>query len=107
MKNYINTQTALTLMVTAFVLLFLSSTLYASGRLTCGDKIVRVGQTKDQVKTSLDEPLRIEKSEFKDQNGTTVHTAKWIYACGNKTYVLLFQNETVISIYQITESDTQ
>ena len=68
----------------------------------CNGKSIKIGQTMDEVKQSLGDPLRIEKNDytghikFAGQGDSDVVMTKWIFKCNLKTYEYLFQNKILI-----------
>lgn len=78
----------------------------------CNGKSANVGQTMDEVKASIGAPDRIEEDKPQDQSQTgdqyqtpPSNNIKWIYKCESMTYVFLFKDETLISIYQIKDTE--
>jgi len=108
-----NFKTGISIGLIAFFIAAFSGTIYADSELRCGGATVRVGQTIDQVKNTLGEPVWIDfgqdtpedQSYSGDQNEPTVNITKMTYQCGSRTYVLIFRNELLMTVRQTTATD--
>ena len=104
-----NSMKMIAVLISAFmVMLFYSLANAAHHRqFSCKNKTATVGQTMGQVRDSLGEPFQIEESTPQNQNATSGEITKFFYKCESRTYVLVFQNETLVSIYQVTEDTSE
>jgi hypothetical protein len=96
------------LFMTLAALIFSQGISYSKGIYVCDEKIVHIGQTMDNVRAALGEPLRIEENdqpadqnEAQDQNESNVIISKWIYKCESRIYRFIFKNEILNYIYQL------